>query len=306
MKNSLDKNGLSLSQAQSVSNICYQKAIDITNGLSVINNYSRSVNVNGTDYVETTGNKLPNNVVELVSLKAKYHATQAFLMENIKAKDALLQTLRNKHLNWTVEAPKVGVMAEYNLLNEVGEDWGKEQLSIEEINELLLNEAQAAHLGQFIHKGSKLDQLRNELPTLKTLEWMEVEAGKKSPVKVTPHHTQDQLGKLYEEFSALHRKAEQRVNYFKAKIKNLVTAENARIAELNSAEMTRVNVLNEATREVYTNATKAWREAYQVAQSEFEAKRNKEIQEAAALRIKVSPLFAETVNEILATLEVEE
>ena len=83
MKNSLAKNGLSLSQAQSISNLCNQRSRDIQNKLSVVNNVQKTVKYGDEHYVETVGNPLPSNVVELLLEKSRLHAAQAFLMENI-------------------------------------------------------------------------------------------------------------------------------------------------------------------------------------------------------------------------------
>jgi hypothetical protein len=116
----------------------------------------------------------------------------------------------------------------------VNEKWGWDQLTVAEYNEFLEAEAFAAHIGQFIHKGGKLDQLRAELPTIKTLEFMEIETGKKTPMTISVHHKADDLMELHEELAGLHRGYEQKVNYFKAKVKNAVTAENARIAKENA------------------------------------------------------------------------
>lgn len=303
MKNSLDKKGLSMSEAQSISNICYQKALDISNKLAVVNNFSRTVEVDGKTYLEHQANPLPENIVELIGLKAKYHGTQAFLMENIKAKDNLLLSLKNEAFNYTVAQPEMGAMAVAKLEAEVGEAWGREQLTLDEVNEYLLRETEAAHIGQFIHARSTLDNLRRELPTLRTLEWMELEAGKKTPVVVNIHHTAEALSSLYEQFSASHREAEQKVNFYKAKMKNLVTAENARIAEVNGVELARVSDINSGIREEYTKAFAKWREDYSVAVKVFEADRNKRIQEASALKIKTAPQFKATVDEILQTLK---
>lgn len=303
MKNSLSKKGLSMSEAQSVSNICYQKALDIANQLSVINNFSRAITIGTKDYLETPGNKIPDNIVELILSKGKYHAVQAFLMENIKAKEALIKSLQNEVLDFKTEAPVMGKLVELNLLPEVNEAWGKAQLTLDEVNTYLLAEATAAHVGQFIHKNSKLDNLRNELPNISTLEWIEVEAGKKTPVDIKVHHSQADLSELYEKFSKIHREEEQKVNFLKAKVKNLVTSENARIAEVNALEISRVNKLNADIREVFTTANTNWRADKAVAEKQFEEARNKKIQEAASLKIKTAPQFQETVDEILQTLK---
>ncbi len=305
MKNSLSKKGLSMSEAASISNICNQKALDIANKLVVVNNYSTTIKIEGTDYTEKEGNGLPTNVVDLILLKAKYHGTQAFLMENIKAKDALLASLKAESFIYDVPAPEVGRTEQAKLLPEVGDAWAREQLTLDEVNDYLSNETVAAHVGQFIHNRSILATLRAELPTLKKLEWIEVEQGKKTPVVIKAHHTQEQLSKLHEEFSGLHREAEQKVNFIKAKMKNLVSTENARIAELNAAELTRVSSINADIRDAYTSASKLWREAHKVAEAEFEATRNKKIQEASALKIKTAPQFEATVNEILNLLKTK-
>lgn len=306
MKNSLDKKGLSMSEAQSISNIANQKALDIANKISTINNFSKTVSIGANDYVEKQGNPMPADIVSLISAKAKYHATQAFLMENIKAKESLINSIKNEKFVYTVEAPTAEPLVVGNFIPEVDEMWGMAQLTLDEVNEYLLREAEAAHIGQFIHNRSILDSLRKELPNIKPLEWIELEVGKKTPMTVTIHHTAEQLSDLYEEFSALHRAAEQKVNFYKAKIKSFVTAENARIAALNAAETTRVSTLNSEIREKAFNAQKAWREGYAAAEFSFEEARKLRIQEASALKIKTAPQFQETVDEILKTLKREE
>lgn len=303
MKNSLSKKGLSMSEAASISNICNQKALDITNTLASINNYSKSITVEGVGYLIVEGKVMPSNVVELILEKSRYHATQAFLMENIKAKDALIKDLKEKDFSYDIESPELTKLVSANLLLQVNKEWAKNQLSLEEVNDFLLQETVAAHVGQTIHSRSMLDTLRKELPSIQLLEWMEVEAGKKTPVVVEVHHTVEKLSGLHEEFSAIHREAEQKVNYIKAKMENLMTLENARIAEVNSEEVTRVSNINSSIREEYANASKQWREAYKSAEQLFEAIRNKEVQEAAGLKIKTAPQFQKTVDEIQKLLK---
>ena len=69
-KNSLTPNsGLSLSQAQSISNLCNQRALEIGNKLSVVNNYSKVVQVNKEDHTIVKGKPIPANVVNLLKEK---------------------------------------------------------------------------------------------------------------------------------------------------------------------------------------------------------------------------------------------
>jgi hypothetical protein len=164
-------------------------------------------------------------------------------------------------------------------------------------------EAYASHIGQFIHKRGTLDRLRTELPNIKTLEFMEIESGKKTPLKVTIHHTSEQLLEIHEELAALHRGYEQRVNYFKAKVKNAVTSENAKIQRERANIQSRVNTENERLRREYADAFTKFNDERTKARQEFEAKRQERIQEAANLKINVAERFQGTVDTFLNQLK---
>jgi hypothetical protein len=194
------------------------------------------------------------------------------------------------------EYPTRGKMEKPNLQDEVEESWGWDQLTTAEYNEYLDVEAYAAHIGQFIHNRGKLDQLRKELPSMKTLEWLEVEVGKKTPVKVDTHHTAEQLLELHEALAGLHREYEQRVNYFKAKVKNLVTAENARIARANADEQARVNAINQKIQAEFESAQKAWLGDEQKEIFNFQEHIENHIKEIASYRIQVPTRFQPVID----------
>ena len=89
MRHNLQKSGLSLSQAASISNLCNQRAREIESNLVGINNASKSFKDNGDTFTLETAKPVPSNIVALLIEKGELHAAQAFLMTNIKAKDAL-------------------------------------------------------------------------------------------------------------------------------------------------------------------------------------------------------------------------
>ncbi len=303
MKNSLSSKGLSMSQAQSVSNLCNQRSKDITAQLADINNVSKELTIGSDTYIETKGNPIPTDVVALLQAKARLAATQAFLMENIKAKDELIKDIQTERFNYEVEAPVRPLTISKNLPMEVSEDFGWDQLTASEYNEFLEAEAYASHIGQFIHKGGKLDRLRAELPTIKTLEFMEIEVGKKTPLKVSIHHTPEQLLTIHEELAALHRGYEQKVNYFKSKVKNAVTSENARIQKERGNIQAEVNQQNADLANAYKIAYEQWSADQYKAQHEFEEKRQGRIQDAVNLKIEVAERFQDVVNEFLNQLK---
>ena len=292
-----------MSQAQSISNLCNQRAKEISTKLDNINNVSKELVIGDETYVETNGNPIPENVVELLTTKARYSATQAFLMENIKAKDGLINEIRFEVFDYGVEEPLRPREVVETLPTEVDENFGLDQMTAAEYNEYLEAEAYASHIGQFIHKRGTLDRLRAELPTIKTLEFMEIEVGKKTPLKVSIHHTPEQLLAIHEELAALHRGYEQKVNYFKSKAKNAVTSENAKIQRERADIQSRVNTENEKLRREYADACSKFYEERKKASQEFEAKRQERIQEAANLKINVAERFQDVVDEFLNQLK---
>ena len=305
-KNSLTPNkGLSLSQAQSVSNLCNQRALEIERTLSSINNYSKAVKVGNetTPTIIEKGVKLPDNVDELILEDARLHACQGFLMENIKAKDGMLQLAKREVADVkSVKFPEKPQYSSPEQLIAVSEDFGWEQLTEAEMNEFYEVQAYAAHIGEFIHGESILDHLRNELPHIPAIEWMEVEKDKKTPVYITVHHNADDLLKLHEKLAELHRKYEQRVNYFKSKVKNLTTEENARIAKVNADAQAEAEKTNADLRTAFELENRKATEAVQGIKNEFEKTRHAKIKEVATMRITVDPRFASVVDEFLKKL----
>ena len=304
-KNSLSSKGLSLSQAQSISNLCNQRSRDINSKLTTVNNFSRDLKIGEETYVETVGIPMPSNVISLLLEKAELHSTQAFLMENIKAKDDLIRSIQKEVFNYELEVPypqreKLELFREESHKDE---SWAWDQLKSSEYNEYLEAEAFASHIGQFIHKGGVLDKLRGELPTIKTLEWMEVEDGKKTPMKVNIHHNSEELMVLHEELASHHRKYEQRVNYFKAKIKSLLTSKNSEISRFNSEKQNEINSKNKGILESYEKECSKWEGKNSKALHVFEEKRQKRISEAAAMRIDVDGRFQKTIDTFLSSLD---
>lgn len=304
-RNSLASTGLSMSQAQSISNLCNQRSKDITATLSDINNASKTINIDKADHDLEVGKPLPVNVVELLKDKARLHATQAFLMENTKAKDALINEIKGERFDY--ESGNPGPLRESTIYPEVqsqvAEDWGWDQLSTLEYNEFIEAEAYASHIGQFIHRGGTLDRLRSELPKIQTLEFMEIEKDKKTPVKIKAHHKSEDLLKTHEELAALHRGYEQRVNYFKSKVKNAVTKENARISKINADAQAEANEKNALLMNEYSKKKETWLAEYKKASLDFETERQNRIGEAVNLKIQVDARFQSVVDEFLKQLE---
>ena len=293
----LSTKGLSMSQAQSISNLCNQNAMEIQRQLDSYNNCSKSITVEGQVYSIQDGVPMPGNIIDLLKNKGDLHACQAFLMEAIKGKESEIERIRRTSPDIShLTAPIRQYAPDYDVLSDVEESWGWRQLSDAEYSEYLQVEAMASHLGQFIHKNGKLSQLRKELPNIPSIEWFEVEQGKKTPVKVTKHHLAPILMDVHEEIAENHRKYEQRVNYYKAKVKNLVSDENARIQKLNADKAAEFLKLEKELNEKYQLAQDAYNGEVLRLTMEFNSQRELDIKAAAALRINVDPRFQHVID----------
>ena len=305
--NSLSSTGLSISQAQSISNLCNQRAKEIENAISHVNNFSKIVKVDGKEQVIKKERKMPKDIVRLLEEKAKLHACQAFLMENLKTKDELITNEKRVMLDpfEELEKPTMPVMARPNLLEfgEVKEAWGWEQLSSTEYNEYLEVEAFASHIGQYFHKGGVLDALRKELPTIPDVEWMRIRDGEQTPVEIKVHNESDDLLALHEKLATIHRKHEQRVNYFKAKVKNITTAENSKRAKVRNDRTNVVNAENETLLRDYKLELELVQQKANALLQAFEVTRQDNIAKYAALRIDIDPRFQDVVDTFLKKLE---
>ena len=296
----LGKNGLSMSQAQSISNLCNQRAVEIDNTIRNFNVVSKTVKIDKEIYVLQEANPI-SDAVTLLEIKGDFHGTQAFLMEAIKSKEDLLDSIRNEHLDLSAfTMPERTEIDMPNYAYEVTEDFGWSKLSVKESAEYYHVESAAAHYGQFIHKQGKLTALRNVLAKNAPLEWEVVEEGKKTPVKVVKHHSSSALADLHEVIAKLHREKEQRVNYFKAKVKNLISAENVLIHKSNSALKQAFDTLCIEDNAKYESALKEYHNEVSIARSEFEADREQRLNDASKLRIVVDSRFQDTVDTLMA------
>jgi hypothetical protein len=296
----LSTKGLSMSQAQSISNLCNQRALEIQRELESYNVCSKSIKVSGIDYSLVDAYPMPSAILELLKEKGRLHATQAFLMEAIKEKDYVINKLIHTSFDSShILKPQFPEIPEPDVPANVSESWGWEQLSESEHSEFLEADAMAAHLGQFIHKRGKLDNMRREVADLPSIEWMSVKEGEKTPVKINKHHTSQELLSTHEQIAAAHRTYEQRVNYFKAKVKNLVSDENARIQKVCSDLWAQYDAEVSKQGDLKSQVFEAYRNQVQKENADFNAAREEQVKAAAALRISVDPRFQPVINMFL-------
>ena len=289
----LSEKGLSMSQATSVANLCHQRSNEINQQIIVFNNASESVTLNNELIIMVKARPMPEDIFALLTTKAELVSLQAYLMEAVKTKNNWIKKLQEDKYIIPVEliAPEME-RVEYptDIEASVSEEWGWEQLNLSEITDFLIAEAKASQLGQFIHKDGILDKLRKDLATLPDMKWLDKYVGggvTSLPVKIEKHHKAEDLLAFHEKFAMAHREAEMKVNYYKAKIKNLTSLKNAEIAKSNGDKMATYNEKSAAAQNLYTQQSNFFLNEVKKGKQLFEKTRLDEIRRVSALKIQI-------------------
>ena len=294
MKN-LGKKGLTQSKAQSISNLCNQLALEIENKINGFNVLTKTMKYDKETLVMQEAKPI-RDIHNLLSEKSQLHGLQAHLMEALKAKTSLMESISNESFESPLPMLERTIIPRPELIEDVDVIFGIGQLTASEYAEYLQQEAVASHYGQFVHKRGKLAVLRNALAKRVPLEWEVIEDGKKHPIKVIAHHTEDELIGLHVSLSSIHNKANQRVNYFKAKVKNLTSEENQRIHKQNAKKNALYAGKVDRNNAEYESALQSYNAEVETLNSIFEDDRERRLNEASQLRISVDPIFQDLVD----------
>lgn len=257
---------LTSSKASSISNLATQKVESIKRKLESIGLYSK--------YMGDLMYILKTNKLEVETIKShlksigELNTVVGFMMENIKLKDSIYnsysQTLKNdlnafskeqRHLIDEEKNIKFSKLENNHSYDQTSFGWNS--LSEHELVEYLYNENMSASIGKFIHKGGKLDLLRKDISNIPSVDFIELEVGKKTPLTIEKNYEEDVLDDLHAYLSKLHNEYESKVNYIKSKVNNKETEENNTINKAKSEilnEYTKnVDLLNNLINEISTN-----------------------------------------------------
>lgn len=309
----LDEKGMTMSAANHQANMVKEKMAETASVLDKTNGFTSVVDVKGKNV------KL-DNFVKVDDLKAEtlregfYYGLSAWLREAIKAKQIVLDLIQGVSLDnlrspdaevLTFPDTKQPVLAQIQLVPFTLED-AIDELSVKERQEYLSVEAQAAHLGKKIHevkksnptfeqrragaiateaKVGKIKEMRDQLNNFQENTLIEYSLGGSSRevciVTHTPLYSAESLNTLYLELQEQHRSYEERLNYYKGRLKD-------RISEVEIERM-------ETYRSAVAQASLVWQEemrAYNTLQNEFQIKQTNERKELEKLRLEVSKYIA--------------
>jgi len=287
----LSNNGLSMSQATSISNSMTQRVNDIDSTMSNWTVIKETVFLKDKEIVNKNIN-LPDKeeINSLLREKQLLISAISWIMESVKVKNSYLEQIkRNKY---SEPVPVLENIEYIPMLNPVNEEWGMSKLSQSEIEEFVIRVAESSVIGKFIHKGSILEKLRNESNISEFVSMKRI--GKEEFISqlTVSVGAFEELSSYHKELAEKHLESEKRVNYFKAKIQNLVNEENQRIIQVNSENNRKNSLLKE---EAKSRLDKLISE-YNLKVSEFEKENLKELSRVSKLRIVIPSQIQDTVN----------
>jgi len=299
--------GLSMSEANHIANLAKEIA-EVTNTEIVSSGaVKETVSWLGKDIVIKDPKKIDLNALAIK--EGELYAVSAWLRSAINTKEKNLEFLKgaisdyfkldtDEVLEFKERAPEQKLISPLEHFTEadVLHSW-----TIAEIADYYAVEASAAHLGKKIHKAGFLSILRKDVlnfTPFRTQSFKDKGLDTDQPVVRTLVYSPEEINKIFFDLQDKHRSFEQKLNWYKARIKN-------ELAVLNTNERVRYTKDAQIANEEYQMAKSAYdlkRQAYltksNLYQNELEKRRIAEVTRVSALKIVVPIELEKTIDYI--------
>jgi len=223
----LGNKGLTSSEANYTANIIKEMCERIKADIGKLTVFSSKIHFNGK---ESTYNEVykVDNLEQKCLEEGELYALSSWLREAIKAKEQLMSVVQSDcfgiELHKQLPSPNLDrLKTEKDIL------W---DLPIDELAEFLSVESKASHVGQKVHPHGIFDDWFKQIKNVPRIQIHK--ENKDYVIELTQEYQEKDLYEIYFKLQAEYREYEQRVNYYKAKIKNILTEENVAINNSNS------------------------------------------------------------------------
>ncbi len=282
--------GLSMSDANTVAGKAGDIADSVSRLLNQTSSYIKTTELDGKKVILVAPKKI-DNLYEVSQKDGQLYGLKAYLMEAIKAKNAVIDYLKTADVKEFIEADEkfndydkeedIYPVNETLTINNVLQTW-----SLEDRAEYYTLEAQVAHLGKKIHPNGVMDKLAQESFEGIRYEREELNSGqggtKTHIAEVTSVYSPEEAQKTFYALHDLRREKEKKLNWYKARLQNEL---NAKQIEAEKEFQTRLND--------YTELQKKKREVDEQFRSVLQSRRLKLVKEAADLKIRLPKTLEE-------------
>lgn len=213
--------GLTSAEANYTANIVKELCDKINNEIGNMSLFSAILTKGDKDHIFMKERKVEDLQKKCME-EGNLYALSAWLREGIKEKDELINKVNNDSFGFIPEnSTDIGREYTNNQIVLPTEASIRRELPINELAEFLSYEAKAAHIGKKVHPNGIFEKWFRELKNTPTLQLHP--DNKEMIITLTQVILEQDLYKIYFELQKEYREAEQKVNYYKAKIKNLLS-----------------------------------------------------------------------------------
>lgn len=286
-----DKKGLSTSEANTVAGKAGDIADSVARLLNQTGSFIKTTELDGKKVTLVEPKKI-ENLVEICKKDGDLYGLKAYLMEAIKAKNALINHLKIVDVKEFAEkSEKFNAFDleedKYPEHKAVSENTVLQKWTLEDRAEYYLLEAKVAHLGKKVHPNGVLDKLAQESFEGVRYEREELNSGqggtKTHIAEVVSVYTPAEAQTAFYTLHDARREFEKKLNFYKARLQN----------ELNAQQIEAEKEFQEKLND-YTELQKKKREADENFRSTLQSRRLKLVREASDLKI----LLPKTLKEI--------
>lgn len=274
----LSNTGLTSSEANYTANIVKELSAKINSEITQMSLFRKTLLFNGTEKPFNKQYKV-EKLDEKCLEEGKLYALAAWLREGIKVKNLMVEYIQRDTFDFeTLQLPMHPAYNELPTLESI-----KNDLPVDELAEFIAYEAKAAHIGRKVHPGGVFEtwfaQIRNMQP-------IELHPTNKDYIIETALDVDTAaLDELFFKLQQEYREAEQKVNYFKAKIQNLLNEELQKAHAENQKIMTAYNVELEKIKK-----------ENEIIASKIEAARSAKLKDVSELKIIIPHALQSTLE----------
>lgn len=226
----LGKQGLTSAEANYTANIVKELCERIATEINNMSLFTAILTKDGKKHNFAKERKV-ENLHEKCLEEGKLYALSAWLREGIKDKDKIISLIDTDDFGFELKSTD-HIVKGFKLINNPTEEEIKRELPINELAEYLSNEAKAAHIGKKVHPSGIFEKWLREIKNTPCLQLHP--DNKDLIITLTQVVQEEDLYKIYFDLQKEYREAEQKVNYYKAKIKNLLSD---KIREINTTNL---------------------------------------------------------------------
>jgi hypothetical protein len=281
----LGDKGLSSSKASHLKNVAKEMADVYGNQLQNAMLFTEVMSLKGEELPLDRQVAIPN-LVEFCQHEGRIFGLSAWLGEGIKEKEAFLKKIKEATVIEILDMEELPDPPELPKLElEPTETDIKAKWTTRERAEFLSMEAMAASIGKKIHQQGKLAQWKTGIRSEKPVRFETLNERETVVVKRTMLYEVETIENAYFELQQAHRQANERVNYYKARLNN----------ELNIAKATYLSTNNALLTE-HKAAKNAWEKDIAILTKQAEGKRLELMNKIAQMKVVVPEDLKDTLK----------